>query len=172
MLQKCVICRYSLTGLPPRHNCPECGFPFDADAVVFRASPRPWGALVAASGTMIAVVLAVCVWRGHPLVLYGWSLPFGILLCGAILQLRRVRKAAVVVATDSVQVIQERRIIQSFELTRLATVHWNAFTGNVCLYDTHGRQIATIVLASLLLTRQVGKAIQRMIQEKAKVPRA
>lgn len=35
-LSECPLCRYSLKGLPPRHQCPECGFAYDA-----RMSIRP-----------------------------------------------------------------------------------------------------------------------------------
>lgn len=38
---RCPDCGYRLYGLPPRHQCPECGFPYDEYTHVWRPR-RPW----------------------------------------------------------------------------------------------------------------------------------
>lgn len=40
-IRKCPVCNYPLTGLPPAHRCPECGFEYDETTVVFRLR-KPW----------------------------------------------------------------------------------------------------------------------------------
>ncbi len=39
-LQKCPRCRYSLTGLPDIHRCPECAFEYDKRMVVIEQSAK------------------------------------------------------------------------------------------------------------------------------------
>lgn len=40
-LTHCPVCRYSLTGLPRNHRCPECGFEYDQTTVVWRPPVFP-----------------------------------------------------------------------------------------------------------------------------------
>ena len=43
-LAKCPVCSYDLTGLPATHRCPECGFAYDQQTLVWRSgkAPRMW----------------------------------------------------------------------------------------------------------------------------------
>lgn len=40
-LANCPVCNYSLQGLPASHRCPECGFEYDEQTVVFKPK-TPW----------------------------------------------------------------------------------------------------------------------------------
>lgn len=40
-LVNCPVCKYSLQGLPVAHRCPECGFEYDEQTVVFKPK-TPW----------------------------------------------------------------------------------------------------------------------------------
>lgn len=49
----CPICSYSLSGLPTRHRCPECGFEYDENTLCF----VPWGKAPAILFAFAAVLL-------------------------------------------------------------------------------------------------------------------
>lgn len=164
---ECPVCQYRLDGLASKHRCPECGYSFDLEASVFRFSRLPWVLLVALSSFMLVVVLAVCAWRAHPLVLYAWTVPFGILLCGGALRLRRITQAAIVLASGSIQIIGSHRVLQSVDLRQLAEVRWNTMTGTIRMYDNAGGALGTITVSSPSQTRQVGEAIQCLIDKSA-----
>ena len=40
-IAKCPRCSYDLTGLPDKHQCPECGLSYDRDSEVILFSPLP-----------------------------------------------------------------------------------------------------------------------------------
>ncbi len=77
---RCAHCDYDLSGLPPRHICPECGHPFDADTVTWRPRRHLWLVAVDLGSVIIAIVLsAITHWSLLivPLLIGGWSLGIG-----------------------------------------------------------------------------------------------
>lgn len=54
----CPDCRYEQRGLPARHNCPECGFPFDEHTRIWRQR-RPLAALAAATFAPMYIISAM-----------------------------------------------------------------------------------------------------------------
>lgn len=51
----CPMCNYALIGLPSAHNCPECGFSYDADTRIWCI--RPSRLIVASLWLYIAILL-------------------------------------------------------------------------------------------------------------------
>lgn len=53
-LASCPVCKYSLQGLPAAHRCPECGFEYNEQTVVFKPS-TPWKTCVSLLGTQFFI---------------------------------------------------------------------------------------------------------------------
>lgn len=57
-LQKCPLCSYSLEGLPHAHRCPECGFAYDLQTMIWRISVMPFSQALLVSGILVAMTIA------------------------------------------------------------------------------------------------------------------
>lgn len=64
-LDECPRCSYPLSGLPSRHRCPECGFPYDKTWLCLKrqrsASVRAW---------VLYLILLVLLWQGSTVVFH------------------------------------------------------------------------------------------------------
>lgn len=66
-LARCPLCGYSLVGLPDHHTCPECGFLYERNAVLFSQMRRSWKVLCIASGMMfLAGIIMQPAWYSVP----------------------------------------------------------------------------------------------------------
>ncbi len=67
-LTRCPLCAYSLTGLPDRHACPECGFLYDKRMVVEVGSFLSPVSRILFAGMFLGCCVSVCVayFRGNP----------------------------------------------------------------------------------------------------------
>jgi hypothetical protein len=80
MLERCPQCSYSLSGLPTKHACPECGLRYDERSEVWRAQWDRYGRSYA-----LAIIIPSCTFIPVGLVQFGLDDSFGSLFFAVLL---------------------------------------------------------------------------------------
>lgn len=137
-LARCPLCAYSFVGLPDHHTCPECGFVYEREAVMFSQRRRPWKVLCIAHGALLLGAVIVFVWRGvlSPalalgavgVVGFGWRL--------------REPKKFILVSRRWLRLLRVSEAEQRYPMEAIERATWNRLDGMV---DVLGRSGAVVV---------------------------
>ncbi len=146
-LKRCPLCDYSLTGLPDRHACPECGFSYDKRVLVETISSKRH--LLAGLVLAAASLYSLCMW--------GWmsfrgtvpSFPgvFALLapffpMCGwfGYLWRRRVNNK-IIVSDGSLQVIRKGKLSPVYSWDKIESVKRSNVNGCAIVYLRDGNTV-------------------------------
>ncbi len=140
---KCPNCGYSLVGLPLEHRCPECGFEYDRDSVLF-AEPRVWWkALLAINAIALVVAGVLWVWHGSLVTEGLFLLPFVLMLGGWVWHLR-AKKHYILVSPKRIRVFGRGDGVESYPMLEVGGAKWDFVTGDVVLLRPDGTELTQI----------------------------
>jgi len=158
MISRCPNCGYSLRGLPEEYLCPECGFSYDVNCVVFAEPRNAWKGLA----VLNSVILLAFAARG---VLRGWSeadslsiLPFGVMMLGWLWHLSRPPKR-IVISSQEIVLLKTNQERQTIAMSLVGDAHWSWTTGDIHLYGMDGEEMVTIERRFLASNARAKRAV-------------
>jgi len=156
ILGVCPVCRYSLVGLPRKHNCPECGFLYDKRACLFTRSN---GAMIVYGVVSVVFVLIGMLlwWGGLPRVGAGLFVTAGLPGVVATLWRLRCRNNFVLVSLDNVRVIASREEEVVVPMRMVDSARWSSTSGGVEVLSHDGAVLTTIPPSLLQSARRSKK---------------
>ncbi|MCH7924389.1 MAG: hypothetical protein IIC51_02515 [Planctomycetes bacterium] len=167
MIDSCPVCRYSLTGLPDEHGCPECGFRYERDAVLIEEHRYTWKYF--AAGVAFPICFAAGTWlsSGNFGGLFPASIPILTLLVVALWRARRPKNAGLVVRT-SLRIFRRGVVQRQIPLAVIRNAKWSFVTGTIDITGTAGKTIFTVP-NRFLQTNRRAKALVSAINEYVRV---
>ena len=160
-LARCPLCKYSLVGLPNHHMCPECGFAYEREAVLFSQRRWSWTVLCIANGMMFFGGIIVTVLRGVP---SGW-LAGAIGVVGFAWRLLQPKKF-VLVSRVWLRLVGGSEPEQRFPMEAIERATWSRLGGLVEV-RAHGGAVLVRIPSSLLWSRRRSKRLAATITEYA-----
>lgn len=126
-LKSCMVCGYSLRGLPNKYCCPECGFEYEDGMEIFYPS---WRRQLGLMSITLPLLIAVWVYTGSVSVGGAIILGCGIWSSWSIWDTRRYR---VVFCASGVRVAVPGSPHRLYEWDRLRGAAWSRATGAITL---------------------------------------
>lgn len=163
MIDSCPVCRYSLTGLPDEHVCPECGFAYERDAILVEEPSYTWKYAPAVVCVPILFLAATRLWFGNFDGLFPASFLILTFLVVGLLQARRPKNAGLVSRT-SLRIFRRGVVERQIPLAVIRNAKWSFVTGTIDITGTAGKTIFTVP-NRLLLTNRRAKALASAINE-------
>lgn len=148
MIDKCVVCGYSLEGLPTVHRCPECGRENDRDSLLFGQKRAAWVGLTLAmcAALVVQIVFGAAVTSPIGRAVGLLSTTFMVLFCGR--QVSRPKRV-IVVSSRCIELIDPGRGVSRYALADIADATRSEINGQVTITDRGGATVVTIPVGFL-----------------------
>lgn len=163
MIDSCPVCRYSLTGLPDEHVCPECGFAYERDAILVEEHSYTWKSYAAVACVPILFVVCISLLSGR----LGGLLPASFMiptsLVAGLWRARRPKNAGLVSRT-SLRIFRRGVVQRQIPLAVIRNAKWSFVTGTIDITGTDGETILAVP-NRFLLTNRRAKALASAINE-------
>ena len=167
MIDSCPVCRYSLTGLPDEHVCPDCGFRYERDAVLVEEHRFTWKNYAAVVVVPILLAVGTGLWSGRWGALFPASFLILTLLLVGLLQARRPKNAGLVSRT-SLRILRRGVVQRQIPLAVIRNAKWSFVTGTIDITGTAGKTIFAVP-NRFLQTNRRAKALASAINEYVRV---
>ncbi len=162
-LSRCPLCGYSLFGLPDHHKCPECGFGYERDAVLFSQRRWPWAVMCIANGMMLlGGIIIQPGWRGVP---SPWVAVGAMGVLGCAWRLRESKKF-VLVSKKWLRLIGVSEPEQRYPTEAIACATWSRVDGMVEVL-AHGAAVLVRIPSSVLRSHRRSKTLAAIITQYA-----
>lgn len=162
-LTRCPSCAYQLAGLPDHHRCPECGFPYELDTVVFPQLRWPWIAVCLGNGVLFLAGILILLWRAQVnIALVGGAVG----LAGTAWRVLQAKRFVLVSGT-SLRVVTQNEPERRFEIESIVGATWSRVDGAVEVHTHDGATLVRIpksVLWSHRRSRELAATIGRFAE--------
>ena len=165
MLKRCPICKYSLTGLPDRHACPECGFSYDKQMIVETPNVKTHLAGVAVFTVLYSGLCGWMVFRGGVA-----SIPWSSYLILASYPLyvwylwRRRHSSKIIVWRGGMQLIRKSHPSSVYSWDEMDSIEKSAVDGLVTVGLRDGRTVRAFGKSFFGSHRKTGEFVDRLKQ--------
>jgi len=145
-LEHCPNCDYSLTGLPDKHRCPECGFAYDKTMEEI-SNPRAKHAVTGFVLYSCCYAAYVSLWFWDQQVTSGFII--GNVLCHSIMlvflwRAMRHRRCKAFLWLGGITLVGRGPEPEHFRWESIRTVAWSRIDGRVALTASDGKRIASL----------------------------
>ena len=135
----CLMCRYSLRGLPRVYRCPECGYSYVKPISVFNRPVTSWRWLAVLNLVAFVTGVMVVLVRGQYTPLLATGIGF---VAAAFRGFSAQRK--VIVTPEEVQIVIGPEIRQRIPMPCIRNCIWSVVDGSLRLFDNSGSEICVI----------------------------
>lgn len=162
-LVRCPLCGYSLVGLADHHKCPECGFMYEREAVLFSQNRRAWKTLCIANAALLLAGIVLLLSRGvasSPVLALG-----AIGVVGFGWRLRQPKKF-VLVSRNWLRVVAGNDPEQRYPTGGIECATWSRLDGMVEVF-AHGGAVLVRIPSSVLWSHRRSKMLAASITQYA-----